>query len=361
MKNNVFIAVFLLILITLILSGCQDLFVDGGKTIYQTHATKISYTISYGYKINCSNTGRYKIDYTCDLPDLLRGHIYTIDAHNDDFEEKTIATHNIMYIWDIDSYLTKNYNLGVTTNIEVESYIASDLEGDNALSIQEIKDKYLTFVKQYCQAQSNETTIYINPNNPSIRAIASNLLNNTGSNNSFLVALEIFKWLKENTMYKKHIKNNNPQPALVTLQYKTGDCDDLSFLYISLCRSIGIPSRFIRGFLIEENNAVAHAWVEVFVGPNIGINGWIPIECAGVSSDAETEIHQNFGLESADHLRLFKDDGSNESLNISLSGISYITYGDRKIDASSFADVSNYIVLNSNELLIDKNGNRRYI
>ncbi|KYK28473.1 hypothetical protein AYK20_07165 [Thermoplasmatales archaeon SG8-52-1] len=361
MKNNACIVGFFLVLITLILCGCQDLFIDDGKTIYQSHATKISYTLSYGYKINCSNTGRYKIHYNCDLPEVLKGQILSTEANNDEFEEKTIVTNNIIYVWDINSFLTKNYDLGVTTSVEAESYIGSDLNGENALSIQEIKDKYQTYIKQYCQAQANDTTIYIDPNNPSIKAIASNLLNAAGTNNSFLVTMKIFKWLKENTFYQVHIKNNNPQPVSVTLQNKTGDCDDLSFLYISLCRSIGIPSRFIRGFLIEENNAIPHAWVEVFVGPNIGINGWIPVECAGVSSDVETEIYQNFGLESVDHLRLFKDDGSNESLNISLSGISYITYGDRKIDASSFADVSNYVVLGSNELLIDEKGNRRYI
>jgi transglutaminase-like putative cysteine protease len=281
-------------------------------------------------------------------------------VHNDEYEDKIVATFNNMKIWDIVSSLTKNYNLGITSSVEVESYIASDLNGADALSIQEIKEKYTSFVRNYCQAQSNETTVYIDPNNSNIKNIASNLLKNAGTNNSFLVAMEIFKWLKQQTKYKIHLVYNNPQPAAITLEYKTGDCDDLTFLYISLCRSIGIPSRFIRGFLIEENNAVAHAWAEVFVGPNIGIDGWIPVECAGVSSNIETEIHQNFGLESVDHLRLFKDDGSNESLNISLSGLNYVTYGSRTIDANSFANLSNYIVLESKELIINEDGNRQY-
>lgn len=360
MKNNASIVGFFLVLITLVLCGCQDLFVNSGKTIYQSHPTKVRYTLSYGYKINCSNTGKYKIHYNCDLPEVLNGQIISTMVHNDEFEEKIIASHNSMYIWDITSFLTKNYDLGLITSVEAESYIGSDLNGEDALSIKEIKDQYLTFVKQYCQAQSNDTTVYIDPNNPKIIEIASNLLKSAGTNNSFLVAIEIFRWLKQNIIYQIHIGNNNAQPASATLQYKTGDCDDLSFLYISLCRSIGIPSRFIRGFLIEENIAVPHAWVEIFVGPNIGINGWIPVECAGVSSNIDTEIYQNFGLESVDHLRLFKDDGSNESLNISLSGITYMTFGDRKINASSFADVSNYIILDSNELLIDEKGNRQY-
>ncbi len=234
MKNNASIVGFFLVLITLVLCGCQDLFVNSGKTIYQSHPTKVRYTLSYGYKINCSNTGKYKIHYNCDLPEVLNGQIISTMAHDYEFEEEIIETHNSMYIWDITSYLTKNYDLGITTSIEAESYIASDLNGDDALSIQEIKDQYQTFVKQYCKAQSNETTVYIDPNNPDIIEIASNLLKSANTNNSFLVAIEIFKWLKQNMIYQIHIGNNNAQPALTTLQYKTGDCDDLSFLYISL-------------------------------------------------------------------------------------------------------------------------------
>ncbi|KYK19956.1 hypothetical protein AYK24_04670 [Thermoplasmatales archaeon SG8-52-4] len=361
MKKYTIVIGFFLVFLTLLLCGCQDLFVNDGKTIYQSHPTKIRYTLSYGYNISCFDKGKYIINYTCDLPEVLNGQILSTIEHDKNYEEENIATHNNMYIWNITSYITKNYNLGITTSVESESYIATDLNGEDALSIQEIKNQYQSYVNQYCQAQSNETTVYIDPNNPIISEIASNLLKSAGTNNSFLAALEIFKWLKQNTRYQIHIENNSAQPAGITLKYKTGDCDDLSFLYMSLCRSIGIPSRFIRGFLIEENIAVPHAWVEIFVGPNIGMNGWIPVECAGVSSDIETEIYQNFGLESVNHLRLFKDDGSNKSLDISLSGISYMTYGDRKIEVSSFAVVTNYIVVDSNELLIDENGNRRYM
>ena len=130
--------------------------------------------------------------------------------------------------------------------------------------------------------------------------------------------------------------------------------------YISLCKSLGIPARFIRGFLIEENTAIPHAWTEVFVGGDIGNNGWIPVECAGTSSNAETEIHQNFGVESANHLRLFMDDGSNESIISSLSSLTYITYGNVEIQTTSYSDVADYEVTQSNELIIDENNQRSY-
>lgn len=361
MKNKAIIVGLIIVLITLFISGCLDFFSGDESTTYESHPTKIRYTLSYGYTINGSGTGKYNIHYDCDLPDeIFYFHILSTVIHNNEYEDRILATHNSMKIWDITNTITKNYDLGLTTTIQGESYVVSDLNGANALSIQEINDQYPALVDQYCQAQSNDTTVYIDPNDPDISAIASELLNNAETNNAFLVAKEFFKWLKQQTTYLTHIGITNAQPASVTLQCKTGDCDDLSYLYISLCRSIGIPSRFIRGFLIDENYVIPHAWVEVFVGGDIGDDGWIPVECAGVSGNVETEIHQNFGLESAEHLRIFKDDGSNESLNLSLSGLTYLTFGNRNLETNSYAEVTNYVVLQSNELKIDENGYRKY-
>jgi len=156
------------------------------------------------------------------------------------------------------------------------------------------------------------------------------------------------------------------QPAALTLQKKTGDCDDLSFLYISLCRAVGIPARFIRGYLLSENNAgdvsaTPHAWTEIFVGGSMGNNGWIPVECACQSPDMTTQVNQNFGVESTFHLRLFIDDGSNESMDMSLSGIKYGTYDqEKRIKLQSFAEVEDYVELESKKLVVTKEDQRSY-
>ena len=141
-----------------------------------------------------------------------------------------------------------------------------------------------------------------------------------------------------------------------------GDCDDLSFLYISLCRSIGIPARFISGFVVKGNGEIldpaAHAWAEVFVGKNISNDGWIPVECASSSSDMDFQIVFDFGVEGADNLRLFKDNGSNESLNASIYG-AWIQHDEgMHINMIPFLEVDNYSVLESREFVIDESSNR---
>jgi hypothetical protein len=131
-----------------------------------------------------------------------------------------------------------------------------------------------------------------------------------------------------------------------------------------LCRSLGIPARFIRGYLVEETDgtvsAVAHAWAEVFAGGNIDDKRWIPVECAGSSEDMVVQVNQNFGVESVGHLRLFEDDGSNESMDAYISGPKVRYDEGMNVDTTAFAEIYNYSVLESKELTVDKNGNRAY-
>jgi len=362
-KSSGIITSFVLILLILSTSGCMDYFnISDGGVIYESHPTKIRYNIRYGYWINCSENGKYVIDYDCDEPEILIGEAPWKLLYSNNYTEFPLAK-NIVINWNISGKNNNNYKLGIAANVTVESFLIPDLSGDGASSLQEIKTNYLSIFNQYCHEQSANGTVYIDPNNVDIKSTAQDILGQTDSNNSFILAKELFIWLKQNTDYQKHITNNEVQPTSETMQFGTGDCDDLSFLYISLCRSLGIPARFIRGYLVEETegvvSAVAHAWTEVFVGGNIGNQGWIPVECAGSSEDAVVQVNQNFGVESVGHLRLFKDDGSNESMDASISGpMAHYDMG-MKVEMTAFAEIYNYSVLESKELMV-KNDNRAY-
>jgi len=364
-KKTIFV-ITVLVFLLMVFTGCFDIFTtDDGTTTYQSHPTKISCTLTYGYWVNCTGSGNYDINYDCDVPEVINGQRSSLVVHDSEYTDVTVASFNAMKRWNISSNENVDYKLGISANVVSESFIVSDLKGSNALSIQDISSEHPDIVDQYCNAQSNDTTTFIDPDFPAIKTKAAEIYNDAGTDNSFLVAKELFVWLKQQTSYQMHSGNNNVQQSSFTMQCKTGDCDDLSFLYISLCRSLDIPARFIRGFLVEKANGVLevtpHAWAEVFVGGSVGQNGWIPVECAGTADDIEIEINQNFGVETANHIRLFKDDGTNESLIASLSGLSYIRYGNnRDIDSESIAEAKNFVVLQSKELVINKNGNRRY-
>jgi len=363
MKKKSLIVILIFILFIIIFSGCLDFFLTSENVvIYESHPTAINYTITYGYKIKCAGQGEYSINYDLDFPEVLNGKILSTEIHNKNYQILNLATYNNLIRWDFNSSENTDYELLITADVKADSFIISDLNGSDALTIDEIKKQYPNLVNQFCNAQSNETIIFIDPLNPDILKIASEVNDNAKTNNSFLVAKELFKWLKQHTTYKTHNQNDyQVQSAYTTLIRETGDCDDLSFLYISLCRSLNIPSRFIRGFLLVESNVIQHAWAEVFVGGGIGKEGWIPVECAGISDDVETEINQNFGIEDADHLRLFLDDGSNESMNISFSGIIYSIFSEsRNIDLKFYTDITNFVVSKSQQLIVKDNKIRSY-
>jgi transglutaminase-like putative cysteine protease len=365
MKNkNLFPILTIVLLVMSIFSGCIDSFLEFPIT-YETHPTKISYTISYGYNVTCKGTEKYMIKYNCDLPEVLKGIPNYQPLYNHDFEIITIANNNF-FSWNISGDDETTFEIGLTANIVTESFIVSDLNGADAFTVQEISTLYPDIANKYLLEQSNGTEILIDPDSENINKIAQNVVDDAGTFNSFILAKELFLWLKENTEYKIHKRDGSVQPAAETLLKKSGDCDDLSFLYISLCRAVGIPARFIRGYLLSEEESgnilsTPHAWTEVFVGGTIGNMGWIPVECACVCDDFNIDVNQNFGVENAFHLRLFVDDGSNESLNVSLSGITYVTYGfDRTVDLVSINEVLDYVVIESKKLVVTKDNQRSY-
>lgn len=367
-KKKLLICIFLLSF--LVLSGCVDIInFDDGSTTYKSHPTKISYKIRYGYFINSTGSGNYEIKYDCDIPEVLFPGLVSDKIINDSYNHKNeTVVGNDMIRWEISDKNNNNYVLGVEADVVAQSFIVYDLNGEDASTIDEIKINSPELVEQYCKPQIDDNIVYVDPDNPSIKNIAENVLLESSTTNSFIVAKNLFVWLKNNTSYKTHPGDYTVQTASKTFQDKTGDCDDLSVLYMSLCAALDIPARFIRGILTDYNDgkisAVPHAWVEVFVGGNLGITGWIPVECAGTakgSDKIQTEIYQNFGVESVGHLRLFKGDGSNESLNISMSGPGFTRYStDIIIGGKAFLTIENYELLEQNELYIDKDGYRTY-
>jgi len=364
MKKTWYPALALVLFIVVWLSGCQG-FSPGFSTTYESQSTKIQYDISYGYQVNTSGAGRYEITYLCDIPKVVLGSATYSILFNRDYEVQTRAN-NTFVRWNISGDEETMFKLGLSTHVEANSFLVSDLNGKGAVTLEQLPVIYPDIVRKYTHMQANETTVFIDPGNSEITAIAQGVQTTAKTNNTFLLAKALFAWLKTHVQYQAHPEEAGVQPAEVTLQRKTGDCDDLSFLYISLCRSLGIPARFVRGYLLTayENgtaDAIAHAWTEVFVGGSLGSNGWVPVECACCVTSVKTDTEQNFGVEDAFHLRLFTDCGSNESLTLSLSGISYVTYGiTRHVQLSAFAEVRNYQVLKSQKLVVDSDNTRHY-
>ena len=366
MKYNIKVGITLFLLLSVIYSGCLDIFNDISNSttiIYEDHPIHVEYQITYGYFINLTGEGKSILSYKEDYPDVLNGKISYIVIHNQLSAKNITIAHNPMIFWHETLYDEMNLSLGISATINANSMLITYLNQTTSLTIQQIAKLHPTIVQQYCRIQGNETEKTIDPTHPFIINTANKIKNDSGTDNVFELVKNIFIWLKTNTEYDLHYGSQETQSSINTFLCKTGDCDDLSFLYIALCRSLNIPARFIRGYLLDRDSdpitLIPHVWVEVFVGNDIGSNGWIPVECAG-TAEITAEIHQNFAVEDVDHLRLFIDDGTNTSLNTSSSHISIEYEKDITINLTHFATINEYNIITSKNLCVKENTNRYY-
>ena len=101
---------------------------------------------------------------------------------------------------------------------------------------------------------------------------------------------------------------------------KRGVCQDLTHIFISAARSIGIPARYIGGHFHRDDGVVdqeaGHAWAEAFV-PDLG---WIAFDAAnGVcATDAHVRIAAGLDYLGAAPVRGTRYGGSGETLSVNV-------------------------------------------
>lgn len=86
-------------------------------------------------------------------------------------------------------------------------------------------------------------------------------------------------------------------PEYVTEQGH-GDCGQVSLLYISLMRSLGVPARWESGWMLHPGELNLHDWAEVYFE---GV-GWVPVDVSfgryTGASDPETRGFYSHGIDS---------------------------------------------------------------
>jgi len=60
--------------------------------------------------------------------------------------------------------------------------------------------------------------------------------------------------------------------AAIAFRNGVGVCQDQAHVYIASARAVGIPARYVSGYIYtgDTNDAASHAWVDVWLGPEIG-------------------------------------------------------------------------------------------
>ena len=113
---------------------------------------------------------------------------------------------------------------------------------------------------------------------PEMKDIGSKLT--TGNNDLYSTEYVLAEYVRKNVAYDlSSLTSGVDQKSSWVLENKRGVCDEITNLFISLNRGLGIPARFVSGVAytnldIFGSHFVPHAWAEVYF-PGYG---WIPYD-----------------------------------------------------------------------------------
>lgn len=95
---------------------------------------------------------------------------------------------------------------------------------------------------------------------------------------TFGMLVKLNQIINHQFLYRMREEPGVQSPAM-TLSLGSGSCRDYATLFIESCRTLGLASRFVSGYLhadsTEAGNASTHAWVEIFI-PGTGWKGFDP-------------------------------------------------------------------------------------
>jgi transglutaminase-like putative cysteine protease len=124
---------------------------------------------------------------------------------------------------------------------------------------------------------------YVQSNDSAIKKTAETLISNAHYESAAVTSIML--WVRDNLKYDSSVTNHD---AAWTFYNKRGTCENYAQLSLALLRSVGIPARYVSGYLVGGDitvgnylstygyswNAGPHAWIEVYY-PDIG---WVPYE-----------------------------------------------------------------------------------
>ncbi len=165
-----------------------------------------------------------------------------------------------------------SYTIDATAAVDVR---VNGLNSEAQLPVKQPADaslsKYVTPSK-YVQSQDRD-----------IQGTARALTNNTRYESAAVASIML--WVNENIQYDLNATSHD---AAWTLHNKRGTCENYAHLSLALLRSVGIPARYVNGYLTDGEivtsdswssysyrwDAGPHSWIEVYY-PDIG---WVPYE-----------------------------------------------------------------------------------
>ncbi len=145
--------------------------------------------------------------------------------------------------------------------------------------------------------------VMIEPSHPSITNLAEQLTED--KDNVYDKSRAIYRWITNNINYERG-DSRLPQHAYWTLNSQQGDCDEQSFLFISLARAVDIPAWIELGIMYDRtiDEWGGHGWIRMQFVDNEGNSEWINIDTT----------NRQFFARDATRITTWTDDGIGDHL-----------------------------------------------
>jgi len=112
--------------------------------------------------------------------------------------------------------------------------------------------------------------------------------------------------------------------AAEALEHGYGVCQDHAHAFLASCRALGIPARYVSGYLFAEADADAavasHAWAETYVD-NLG---WVSFDCANgiCATDSYVRLAVGLDYDGASPVRGVRRGGGVEEMSVRVKVVS---------------------------------------
>ena len=181
-----------------------------------------------------------------------------------------------------------------------------------------LKEKVDSKYEKYLEFSGLVTT------DSNIRSKASSIAH--GEEDLFVVATKLANWVRNEVEYDLSTVTQNPnQNASEVFISREGVCQEVTILYASMMRSLGVPTRVVTGYSHSTSEEIeafigdtwaGHAWAEVLIDGN-----WVPFDLT----------YDQYGYVDASHI-VFDSNQDIESDSLKLDGTG-IGIGQTELDS----------------------------
>ncbi len=256
----------------------------GPLGIGRVYPEKADFTINR--TIRLQNVRKDSLDYNLTLAepyDISKHELQTVNEIDWNLEPKTYYKNGTAWdSWDRKLEGGEADTIRISYDVSTRTYdwdYSSSDSGKVSDISDELKSRYNRNQWQLERDRDGdgENDWMIEPGDPQIQELAQKITK--GKENIYEKSKAIYEWVHENISYQLG-GSLLPQHSSAVLESREGDCDEQSFLYISLLRAVGISAWMELGVLYDRGGQRwgGHGWVRMSFVDQEGNKDWVNVD-----------------------------------------------------------------------------------